>query len=695
MDGTRRQEIYCEGCDYLPNLITNETMLEVYLFETTQNVEQLEQCILDNEKQSSYAQSTINEIFRIMHTIKGSSAMMMFNNISGLAHSMEDLFYFIREHNPKNVDYAMLSSFILEGVDFIREELQKISNQRSADGNAAELIERIKAFLSELRQDNKLQPEAGNPVSVQPKHFYIPPDQEGRGTEYNIFKAKIFFLEDCEMENIRAFTIVHHSKEIAKEVYHLPEDIIEDEGSLQKIKQEGFRIYLKTEKSYEEINEFLEQTIFLKSLELMQLDNDDELKQFYKNDRIVLDTPPIQIPKLQMESSSTINQSMISVNIVKLDKLMDLVSELVIAEAMVTQNPDLKGLELDNFRKAAHQLHKISNELQDTVMSVRMVPLSGIFHKMQRIVRDMSKKLDKEVQLELIGEETEVDKNIIEHISDPLMHLVRNAIDHGIENTQNRKQNNKPVIGKITLEARNAGSDVVIMVKDDGNGLNKQKILSRARESNLLIKPDNELSEKEIFNLIFLPGFSTNENITEFSGRGVGMDVVTKNIEEVNGTISVDSKEGAGSVFNLKIPLTLAIIDGMNVKVGNSYYTIPISSIKESFRPMKSNLIRDPDGNEMIMVRGKCYPILRLHEIYQVKTKIIDLTEGIFVMIEHDEKMFCIFADELIGQQQVVIKSLPSYIKRSGVVKGLAGCTLLGEGSISLILDIGGLYSYI
>ncbi len=670
-------------------------MLDVYLFETTQNVEQLEQCILDSEKQSSYSQATINEIFRNMHTIKGSSAMMMFNSISGLAHSMEDLFYFIREHNPKNVDYDMLSSFILEGVDFIREELQKISNKRSADGNALELIERIKVFLSELKQDNELHTEVEHPACVQPMHFYIPPDQEEKGAKNNIFKARIFFTEGCEMENIRAFTIAHHSREIAKEVYHLPEDIIDSEGSIQKIQQEGFLIYLITEKSYEEIDEFLNQIIFLKSLELTRLENDDELKQFYKRDKIVLDTNPIQVPKLQQESTSAINQSMISVNIGKLDKLMDLVSELVIAESMVTQNPDLKGLELENFRKAAHQLHKITNELQDTVMSVRMVPLSGTFNKMQRIVRDMSKKLDKEVLLELIGEETEVDKNIIEHISDPLMHLVRNAVDHGIEDTRGRKQSNKPELGRITLEAKNAGSDVVIQVRDDGKGLNKEKIIERAKESNLLIKPESELNEKEIFNLIFLPGFSTKENVTEFSGRGVGMDVVTKNIEEVGGSISVDSKEGAGSTFSLKIPLTLAIIDGMNVRVGNACYTIPISSIKESFRPLKSNLIRDPDGNEMIMVRGQCYPILRLHDIYHVKTKIIDFAEGILVMVEHEEKMFCIFADELIGQQQVVIKALPGYIKKSGVVKGLAGCTLLGEGSISLIVDIGGLYSYI
>jgi two-component system chemotaxis sensor kinase CheA len=370
---------------------------------------------------------------------------------------------------------------------------------------------------------------------------------------------------------------------------------------------------------------------------------------------------------------------------------MDLVGEMVIAEAMVTQNPDLKGLQLDNFQKAARQFKKITTEIQDLVMSIRMVPLSSTFQKMHRIVRDMSKKLNKEIKLELIGEETEVDKNIIEHISDPLMHLVRNSIDHGIETIEEREASGKIRAGKVTLEAKNAGSDVLIIVKDDGKGLNKEKILKKARENDLLIKPESEMIDREIYNLIFLPGFSTKEAVSEFSGRGVGMDVVTKNLELVGGYVSVDSIEGKGTTITLKIPLTLAIIDGMNIRVGNSSYTIPITTIKESFKPKAKDLIRDPDGNEMIMVRGQCYPILRLHEYYNVKTKVTEFTEGIVIMVEHDDKTLCLFADMLLGQQQVVVKTLPSYIRNKRKIKGLAGCTLLGDGNISLILDIGGL----
>jgi two-component system chemotaxis sensor kinase CheA len=303
----------------------------------------------------------------------------------------------------------------------------------------------------------------------------------------------------------------------------------------------------------------------------------------------------------------------------------------------------------------------------------------------------MCKKLDKEVRLKIIGEDTEVDKNIIEHISDPLMHLVRNSIDHGIESSEERGENGKTKVGTVTLTARNSGSDVLIIVSDDGGGLDRDKILSKASQQNLLIKREEDMSDREVYNLIILPGFSTNDNVTEFSGRGVGMDVVARNIEAVGGTVYVDSIPGKGTEITLKIPLTLAIIDGMNIKVGNSRYTIPIISIKESFRPSKKDIISDPDGNEMIMVRGQCYKILRIHEVYKVKTKITELYNGIIIMIEHGDKTICIFADELIGQQQVVVKALPEYIQTFKTIRGLAGCTLLGDGSISLILDVAGM----
>lgn len=327
-------------------------------------------------------------------------------------------------------------------------------------------------------------------------------------------------------------------------------------------------------------------------------------------------------------------------------------------------------------------------------MSIRMVPLSSTFLKMHRIVRDMSKKLSKEVELEVIGEETEVDKNIIEHISDPLMHLIRNSIDHGIEENEIREALGKERVGKVTLEAKNSGSDVLVIIKDDGKGLDKEKILKKAKANGLLWKNEDDMTEREIYNLILLPGFSTKEKITEFSGRGVGMDVVVKNLQSVGGSVNVNSIMGKGTMITLKIPLTLAIIEGMNVKVGSSRYTIPITAIKESFSPKENDCFKEPGGNEMIMVRGECYSIVRLHELYSVQTEIKDFHKGVLIMLEQDEKEFCVFADGVIGKQQVVIKTLPNYINSLKKIRGIAGCTLLGDGGISLILDVGTLYGY-
>lgn len=678
-----------------------ESMLDMYLFETTQNLAQLEAAILSSEKINRYTPAAIDEIFRIMHTIKGSSGMMLFNGISSLAHSIEDLFYFLREQKDYEADCYAISDLVFEGVDFIKAELQKIRNGDPADGDSSGLIQKNIEYLEKLKADNPKGQELKNPDSENKQHYYIAPENKA-SHKACYFKATIFFEEGCEMENIRAYTVIHGIKEFSEEVFFFPKDILDNDDSILVIREQGFKVYLKADKSIDEIRHFFMSTVFLKDLELAQLENVEEFMKLAKPEKAVIEESPIKVPKLNTQSNmeqtdkeltTSVVQSIISVNVEKLDKLMDLVGEMVIAEAMVTQNPDLKGLELENFQKAARQLHKITSEFQDMVMSIRMVPLSTTFHKMQRIVRDMSKKLGREVQLELRGEETEVDKNIIEHISDPLMHLIRNSIDHGIEAAEDRAASGKPRAGKVTLEAMNAGSDVLVIVRDDGKGLNKEKILQKARERDLLTKPEDEMTDKEIYSLIFLAGFSTKDNISEFSGRGVGMDVVTKNIVEIGGSVSVDSTEGAGTDITLKIPLTLAIIDGMNIKVGGSRYTIPIIAIKESFRPRKEDIIIDPDENEMIMVRGQCYPILRLHEHFGVKTDINEFDKGILIMVDQDDKTICLFADELLGQQQVVVKALPGYIKNTRKMQGLAGCTLLGDGSISLILDIAGLIS--
>ena len=680
---------------------TPEPLLEMFLFETAQLLGQLEQTILSSEEAGGYSEAEINEIFRIMHTIKGATALMMFDNLATLAHSIEDVFFYLREANPANIVCDKLSDLILAGVDFFKLELEKVKAGNAADGDISLLNTAMKEFLAALKTaDGPIadKPVTGNAADNNSRSACHLPEIHVAGGQ-NLFKATVFFEEDCGMEDIRAYTMIQDLMNSAEEISHEPDQLMEEDAAADIIRRDGFKIIFRTDLTQQAMEDFFEQVIFLKSFTLTAADHTSPDQDAAPAGRIVLEDQldasfckqdPV-LAHRNREAHGVERQSIISVNVNKLDMLMDLVGELVIAEAMVIQNPELRGLTLDNFGKAARQLEKITGELQDIVMSIRMVPLTTTFHKMQRIVRDMSKKLDKDVQLELVGGETEVDKNIIEHISDPLMHLMRNAIDHGIESGEERAAAGKPPAGQLILEARNDGSDVVILIKDDGRGLNREKILKRARENGLIHKPETELSDKEVYSFIFAPGFSTKDNVTEFSGRGVGMDVVSQNISSIGGTVLIDSTPGAGTTILLKIPLTLAIVTGMTIGVGKARYTIPITAVKESFKPTAANIITDPDGNEMIMVRGQCYPILRLHRIFRVDTPVVVFTDGIIIMVENDNNVFCLFADALLGEQQVVVKTLPAYIKGISRVEGLAGCTLLGDGSISLILDIGGL----
>ncbi len=680
----------------------NDPMQEVFIFETSQQLEQMEQSVIKTEALGSYPSETINEIFRIMHTIKSSAAMMLINNMSVVAHTTEDMFYFIREEKPHSIDVSTLSDLVFEGIDFMKMELEKIKNGSEADGNPEFLIEKIKDHLQQLKEKNNLtHSQAVNNEPLTEK-YYISSNKAAKINEVKTYQATLHFAVDCGMENIRAFTVVHNLESITDTFKTTPEDVINDSDCVEIIKRDGFILQIDTVQSKDQLEAFFQTMAFIDTIEITEI---DELQEIREEFNITVSDDDILLPQLKSpldevaavkglpaaSGSQNHSQSMISVSVEKLDKLMNLVGEMVISEAMVTQNPDLKGLVLDNFSKSARQLRKITNELQDMVMSIRMVPLGPTFFKMNRIVRDISKKLGKEINLEILGEETEVDKNIIEQIGDPLMHIVRNSADHGIETAETRISRGKDRAGTITLEAKNAGGEVLIIIKDDGKGLSRSGILKKAQENGLIGDEAVNMTDTEVFNLIFLPGFSTKEAVTEFSGRGVGMDVVAKNIEAVGGTILVESLEGQGTTITLKIPLTLAIIEGMNIRVGETCYTLPIMSIKESFIPKANEVFRDTDENEMIMIRGHCYPILRLKEHYRVKTGATQIEDGILIMLEGETKTTCLFADELLGEQQVVVKTLPKYIRRMKRIDGLAGCTLLGDGNISLILDVNGL----
>lgn len=685
-------------------MATREPMLDMFVFETNEMIEQLQQIMMESEKTKEIGQNAINEIFRIMHTIKGSSGMMMFDNISHLAHSIEDMFYFIRENKIEKIDFTSLADLVLEGGDLIREETESIDEGNEAETDFTDFIGKVNDYLTQLKLENGFKQEAEKPekTNLAPAaKFYISNDKSRVHTE--CFAATLHFEEKCEMENVRCFTVLHKLSEIAEILYNEPEDILNDANAAELIRSQGFKVYFKTSQSQESVRDFFNDTIFLESVQIEKFPDEAALLGKLSNGEPEQILVPEQYAgavnqeehretehsdsegNAKKESKPGHKVNLISVDVDKLDKLMDLVGELVISESMVTNNSAAAQIDRDDFHKAVRQHRKRISDLQDVVMSIRMVSLAPTLNKMNRIVRDMSKKLGKKAELIIVGENTEVDKNIIEHIGDPLMHIIRNSMDHGLEDEEERRNVCKNPVGSITIEAKNMGGDVLINVTDDGRGLDRDKILKRAIENGIIAGDGSGLSNKEIFATIFTPGLSTNDQVTEYSGRGVGMDVVIKEIEKVRGTVSVDSKKGEGTTVSIKIPLTIAILDGMIIKVGKSIFTIPVTSIKSSLIIKNKDVFKDLDNKEMISIRGECFSILRLHELYRIQTEVTDIEEGIVIMVEDGGKSICIFADELIGEQQVVIKALPEYIDK---VKGTSGCTLLGNGCISLILDV-------
>ncbi|MCD6216659.1 chemotaxis protein CheA [bacterium] len=381
-----------------------------------------------------------------------------------------------------------------------------------------------------------------------------------------------------------------------------------------------------------------------------------------------------------------IADSSIRVSTKRLDGLINMVGELVISQAMVEQNEWIIAQKDRSVAKNVAQMGKITRDLQDLSMSLRMVPLKHLFQKMVRLVRDLARKSGKQVNFVTEGEDTEIDRNMVELLGDPLIHMIRNAVDHGIESPEDRKAKGKNPVGTVTLRAYHTAGNVVIELLDDGKGLDRDKILKKAVENGLV--PENkELSDSEVFKLIFAAGLSTAEKVTDVSGRGVGMDVVRKNIEAIRGRVDVDSQIGKGSTFALKIPLTLAIIDGMLLRVGDEKYIISTLNVVRAFRPEKDALNTVTNRGEMVMLRGDLLPIYRLHELFNVPDAIEEPTEALLLVVEHEGQSCALLADELLGQQQVVIKTLGDGIKK---VDGVSGAAILGDGHVGLILDVAG-----
>ncbi|AWH79370.1 chemotaxis protein CheW [Clostridioides difficile] len=689
-------------------------MLDMFIFETSLLLEQLDEIMIQIEREKVFTHNNINETFRIMHTIKGSASMMGLDNISALAHSVEDLFYAIREGKIEVLDNDLLFDLVFQSLDFIRRDIDELQSRGCISSDYSNFIEGIEEYVSTLELSSSMKSkdnanlENTDEKEVINSNFAYKEDSD---------VVKIIFEQDCMMENVRAFMLVFELRDYCEFIDFYPKDVETNAESTEYIKSYGFYIQFVAKENKEIVYKTIEDNLYVKEyiniskkeIEMKSTSNndavenklkdnnkvskgyqnnytEDELQEDVLNEKIDIEKDSLSEENEHLPISK---QSIMSVNLEKLDLLQNIVGEIVIMESMVVNSVNSTGVDIDNFNKATRQLHKLTDELQDIVMSMRMIQIAGVFQKMHRIVRDMNKKLDKNVELITIGAETEVDKSVIDNLAEPFMHLIRNAMDHAIEPIEERIAKGKEEVGKIVLSAENLGGEAVISISDDGRGIMRDKILAKAKEQGLLKHQSNEYTDDEVNSLIMTPGFSTKESITEFSGRGVGMDIVRKSIEKVGGSIEVKSKQDEGTTFTIKIPLTLSIVEGMKFKVGDSLFILPISSIRRTFKLTDLNqIITEGNKTELITIYGACIPIIRLHKIYNIQTKVTNLMHGNMIIIENEHKAVCIFVDEIIGNQQVVVKPFPVYFNRFNIKNnGLSGCTILGDGSISLIID--------
>lgn len=705
-------------------------MLEAYLFEMNTLLEQIDELVLGSEKAGSFSDEEVNEIFRIMHTIKGSSAMMEYNSLMTVAHRVEDLFFIIRDKSMEVIPQELrpeLFDLIFQAIDFFRSELEKVESNAPLTENIDELVSKVEGYTKRIQRRAAGEPDEDAPneeaavlesgeASAEPAEGGADAEQLAAkfATAEHPYALKVFFDEGCGMENLRAFMVVNALRDALDgegSFDFLPADVESNPESAGFIVENGFFVRFASEAARASAVPVVTNVGSVGGYQLFDYKPEAESAPAAVNASVAA-TPAAAPAAAGVAASAPAGEaapaagapaaagrqqankeSLISVNLSKLDKLMAVVSEIVIAESMVTASPDLKGLKLDNFTQASRQLRSLTDELQDVSMSLRMVPVSATFQKMKRIVRDMSKKLKRETVLELVGEDTEVDKTIVDSIGDPIMHIVRNSMDHGIEeNASERIAAGKSPVGKIILSARHTGSEVIIEVIDDGRGANDEVILNKAMRQGLA-QPGIDYSHKDILNFLLMPGFSTNTEVTEYSGRGVGMDVVRSNVENVGGVVSISSVLGKGMTTTLKIPLTMAIMDGMEVSVGDSIFTIPINNIRQIFKFSDKDIVHDAVHGETLKVMDKFYSVVRAKDFFQLPYGVDSIDDGIVLWVESGDISYCLFVDDLIGEQQVVVKPFPTFINDYGIKNhGISGCTILGDGTISIILDAANIY---
>ena len=634
-------------------------LLADFVVEAGEHIESAESALLDLENNPE-DNELLNQIFRAFHTVKGLAGFLGLAQIGSLAHSAENLLDLARKGQlslvGENVD-AIFSS-----IDLLKQMVANVNDAienntpLAPEQNAKELVDR----LDQLSSGETNEPDAK--------------DEKQAKTEKTEKVDEVKTDSDSDTEELAAKdepeTVSQEDTPVAQETE------VENEPSEKTV----------------EVSETEEKKAVAEVLPLEA----DEPKEA-ATEPVAQEAPaPQPQPAAQPQQNKTaaskapkgrVVEEKIKVSTSRLDYLVNTVGELVIAQLMLSEeiyNNDCSDNNL--VRKISHQ-GKIVRELQELSMSMRMVPIYEVFQKMNRLARDLSHKAGKNIKIDITGEETELDRTLVDKIADPLVHMVRNSVDHGIELPEDRNKNGKKETGTLSLRAFHQSGKIIIEVEDDGKGLDKERIIEKAINQGLIDK-DHELSDEDIFKLIFHPGFSTAQKVTSISGRGVGMDVVKRNIEALRGKVAIESTLGKGTKFTIQLPLTLAIIDGQIITVGKERYIVPINSISYSFRPVGDQVFSVCDKGEMVMVQEELYPLIRLYEIFDLEPKSTNPYEALIVLVEDNNQKYCLLIDELLGQQQVVIKNLGDQMDET---QGFTGGAIMGDGKVSLILDIPGL----
>ncbi len=665
--------------------IDMEQFLHTFYEESFEGLSAMESALL-NVDVSHADPEAVNAIFRAAHSIKGGSATFGLTEVAEFTHVMEALLEEMRDGTRKLTKQSV--DLLLNAVDCLREML---SAKQANDTLDTERVAEIQRLLEvELHGHSGQSPAAG---SSSPRDSSSPssPEETCWRIRFTPFPNMMSTGNDPlrmirELANLGELQVcVNHSDLPPLEDYNPEECYLSWEITVRGPVERG-----QIEEVFTWVEDECELTIEPLAAEEPSKAEDRTRPDTTTREPVISPSNSATQAKTTKSKTGTESTS-IRVSIDKIDALINMVGELVITQSMLNQlGEDFQIERLQKLQEGLAQLERNTRELQENVMRIRMLPISFAFNRFPRLVHDLMEKLGKKVRLRMTGEQTELDKTVMEKIGDPLVHLVRNAMDHGIEPPHQRREAGKPETGELHLNAYHQGGSIVIEVSDDGRGMNRERILEKARQKGLV--PDTEaLSDEQVLDLIFHPGFSTADEVSDVSGRGVGMDVVRRNIKDLGGTVEVRSTEGQGTVFTIRLPLTLAILDGQLIRVGAETYILPLVSIIESLQ-IRAGQVNVIGGEaEVYKLRDEYIPIIRLYEVFGIEPDSRDVVNALLVVVEGDGQRVGMLVDDLLGQQQVVIKSLEANYKR---IEGLSGATILGDGTVALILDVPGLISF-